>query len=60
MNDPAANYQPIQTAPAPNYSPVPNYVPVQNFIPSEGTQNSRLMNTKIVRIRVETNAYVKI
>ena len=54
MNDPAANYQPIQTAPAPNYSPVPNYVPVQNFIPSEGTQNSRLMNTKIVRIRVET------
>ena len=36
MNDPAVNYQPIQTAPAPNYSPVPNYVPVQILFLAKG------------------------
>lgn len=42
-----ANYQSLQTAPNQNYVAVPNYVP------NDGSASSRLINTKMVRIRME-------
>lgn len=41
-----SNYQYLQGASIPNYAPVPNYAP------SDGSLSSRLINTKMVRIRI--------
>ena len=56
------NYQSLETAPPQNLTSVqnlppvvlPNYVPVPNFVPSDSPISSRLIGTKIVRIRIET------
>lgn len=42
----ASNYQSFQPTSVPNYTPVPNYSP------SDGSLSSRLMNARMVRIRV--------
>jgi len=44
------NYQSFQTAPNQNYVPVANYVPVQTA-PNDGSPSSKLINTRMVRIR---------
>ena len=56
----STNYQSLETAPPQNLTPVqnyppvvPNYVPVQNFVPSDSPISSRLIGTKMVRIRIE-------
>ena len=43
-----SNYQNLQTAPNQNYAPVPNYAP------DDGSPSSKLINTKMVRIRYGT------
>ena len=56
------NYQSLETAPPQNLTSVqnlppvvvPNYVPVPNFVPSDSPISSRLIGTKMVRIRFET------
>ena len=56
------NYQSLETAPPQNLTSVqnlppvvlPNYVPVPNFVPSDSPISSRLIGTKMVRIRIET------
>ena len=46
-----SNYQAFEPPANQNYVPVPNYVPVQT-VPNDGSPSSRLINAKMVRIRI--------